>query len=240
MIEQELTKLYSQFLSKLGGIDSTGILNKYPTVRFPTYPFIGSNYGKNKKILFIGLDVGSDETHNVQDFSERNASIELRELSKHNPHIAGTYICALYFLSESKGWGSFWNKVKTLRSSQKAIRNKDNLPNENPLSFVALTNFYKFVKIGRENRSGGADRHYKDKGLEMDMLIREVNIFNPDIIVFQGKQFLNKAYLGLVSSLENLNRVIIIGPHPSYRGRKDPEYFLNQFVSIPDMERIKS
>ena len=79
----------------------TGELLDYSNVKFITMPYIGSKYTLSKqKILFVGMDVGKDETPGrYQNFDERNSNIENN--SHFNPHIAGTYCSSLFLLKKA-------------------------------------------------------------------------------------------------------------------------------------------
>ena len=97
-IKSKLKEAYKKFFRKMKIDGQTGKLLSKTNLKFPTYPYIGSDYGKCKNILIVGTDIGKDENVNgIQTFKERNASIEGKDLAEHNPHIAGTYFTALYF-----------------------------------------------------------------------------------------------------------------------------------------------
>ncbi len=202
---------------------------KCKKVRFPTYPYIGSNYGKySPAILFVGLDKGKDEKEHIQDFNGRNSSIEKKEFHLLNPHIAGTYFTALHFLEKNLNWGNKWNEIGKTHTCQQILKNKkDCLPEENPLSHISLTNFYKFVDVGRNYKSGGKNRKHYKKDIEQEFFIKEVNIFNPDIIIFQSLEFNRKEEI--LSFVSTNKRTVYVGPHPSYRGKKRPAYFVEQY-----------
>ena len=106
-LKAELTKKYRELFERYGIDEQTGQLEYCPCRKFATYPYIGSQYGEAAKILIVGLDIGEDETPErpgqpgwFQSFEERRAAIEDKELRKHNPHIAGTYFTALFFLKD--------------------------------------------------------------------------------------------------------------------------------------------
>lgn len=208
-----------------------GCLNNQKNIKFPTFPFIGSKYGNYKKILIIGLDIGSDEkTGGVQSFEERRKAIEEKSFAQHNPHIAGTYFTALFFLKDYLNFKDYWNKLKNKDSAQKALKNQNELPGKNPLSYIALTNYYKFVSVNRKNRTGGENRVHIDKNLELNFLLEEIKILNPDIIIFQSLSFLNKRKL--LNVIKEMRKTVYVGPHPSYRGKREPEHFVKQIKEI--------
>lgn len=231
MIRSELQNKYQEFFKKFLIDDKTGILRGKPRLKFPVLPYIGYKYGDSKRILIVGLDVGADEkVGGIQSFDERQKAIEYKKVSKHNPHIAGTYFTALFFLKDTLNWQSHWNRLKNASSCQKALRNDELLPKSNPLSYVALTNFYKFVSVKRRNRSGGENRKYINKQYELNFFIDEVKIFDPDIIVFQSSAFRHQKTL--LNQLVRMGKLFYIGPHPAYRGKRSPIHFLKQIISI--------
>lgn len=101
---------YQRFFEELGIDPESGVLEIAPTKKFATFPYIGSSYfGAKRKILFVGMDIGRDETPGrIQSFEERNATIECD--THFNKHIAGTYNTALYLLKEHYGWEDIWQK----------------------------------------------------------------------------------------------------------------------------------
>ena len=227
-LRRNLEKAYSGFFEEMGIDADTGCLDRLPGKKFATYPYVGSKYGDTKKILFVGLDIGKDpRPDRIQSFDERRASIEGKPLECHNPHMAGTYMTALYFLKDGLDWDSHWRKIiRADVSGQKVLRYWDDLlPSENPLSYCALTNYHKFVKERRSHRSGGTDRSYLNRELERKLLNEELEALNPDIVVFQSEKFEGK--------VEGLNLKkkagvrLYVGPHPSNRskgGRKPNVY----------------
>ena len=230
-MQSELKNKYQELFKKFEINEKTGCFKDIPQIKFPTFPYIGSKYGDSKKILIVGLDIGSDEKiGGIQSFEERRKAIEDKPVSKHNPHIAGTYFTALFFLKDSLNWQEYWNKLKNIFSCQKALQNQEKLPASNPLSYIALTNYYKFVSIDRKNRTGGENRIYQDKNSELNFFIEEVKIFNPDIIVFQSNSFKYKKRL-LKKSLYT-GKSIYIGPHPAYRGKREPDYFVKKMIKV--------
>ena len=232
-LKEKLDLAYGCFFKQIGVNKDTGYFT--PSIKFAAYPYLGSKYGTTTKILIVGLDIGTDEsTNKIMDYNKRRSTIEDKNISKHNPHIAGTYISALYFLKESMDWTSFWIKIKNIPTCQKALKKKYLLPKDNPLSYISFTNYYKFVTINRTKRAGGENRKYQNKKLEENLLRQEIDILRPDIIIFQGKQFFSKKYSKLLLKLKAHTTRIFIGPHPAYRGKgkREPEYFIQQFKEI--------
>ena len=229
-MKTSLKNKYQEFFNKFKINKRTGRLKNNEKLKFPTFPYVGSRYGKDKKFLIVGLDVGSDEDIGVKSFEKRQKDIEEKLLSKHNPHIAGTYFLALFFLKENLGWQEYWNKLKYVSSCKKALQRQEKLPKLNPLSYIALTNYYKFVSEKRKNKTGGENRVHLNKEFETNFFVNEIKIFNPDIIIFQSLSFNND--LVLLNKLSKLKIPIYIGPHPSYRGKRQPNYFIKKYTQI--------
>ncbi|MFA5050791.1 MAG: hypothetical protein WC499_01620 [Patescibacteria group bacterium] len=227
MMQSELKNKYQDLFRKFEIDKKTGRFKNHPQIKFPTFPYIGSKYGKSKKILIVGLDIGLDEKiGGIQSFKERRQAIEDRPLSKHNPHIAGTYFTALFFLKDSLNLQNYWNNLKNIFSCQKALQDQNKLPSINPLSYIALINYYKFVSINRINRTGGENRIHLDEEIELNFFIEEVKILNPDIIIFQSNSF--KHNKKLLNKLLDIRKLVYIGPHPAYRGKREPNYFIKK------------
>ena len=231
--EEELGEAYNQFFKDMDIDEKSGkfIRNKHSDKKFATYPYVGSKYGNNgnaKKILFIGQDIGIGRwtLGHIQYFSERRAGIEEKPLYCHNPHIAGTYMTALYFLKDKFDGSARWEKIVDTGFTCKRVLSdrKELLPSENPLSYCALTNYHKFMTKGVEKMRDRDKRNLewlcRDK--EEGLFRKEIEIFGPDIVIFQGK---NEEF---PRAAENLNskgevREIYVGYHPSYVPAQKPE-----------------
>ena len=224
-LENSLEKAYARFFTGMGIDPDSGRLGELPGKKFATYPYVGSEYGSAKKILFVGLDIGKDpRPGRIQSFSERRISIEDKPVSRHNPHIAGTYMTTLYFLKDELGWHSHWERIISAGATcQMVLRNRrDILPSENPLSYCALTNYHKFVKEHRKLRTGSADRTDLNKEVEREMFDVELETFAPDIVVFQGTGFERK-----MAGMKKTGTRFYVAPHPANRetgGRKPGTY----------------
>lgn len=201
--------------------------------KIATYPYIGDKYGKSTKILVIGLDIGQDETPNsIQSFEERNQSLKCVH-DKMNFHMGGTYFTALYLLMEELGYTEFYEKVKNETIFNTIIkRHLHELPIENPLDYIALTNFYKYVTIGRINRKGSFDRIHIDKNKrELDLFFSEIRILNPDVLFFQSSDFQYVLSSQIIDNLKKEGRKIFIASHPSKAlpKLKYPEYYFRDY-----------
>jgi len=221
----QLEKVYRELLFEKLKIDEvTGLLKEepefeletpYDEIKFETFPYIGSKYGETKKILFIGLEVGmEDRPGRIEDFEFRRKSIEDWPLWEHNPHIKGTYFAALFFLKEALNLENYWNGLKKLNFGREEILYSGKLPHLNTLTYVALTNFYKFVKVGSISRKAGKVREPALEPIEENLLVEEVKMFEPDVIIFQGADFEYK--VSLLRKLKERVKQIYIGPHPTY------------------------
>ncbi len=233
-LKGQLKKKYRELFERYEIDEKTGCLKRRPTLKFATYPYIGSCYGEAARILIVGLDIGKDETPErpgqpgwFQSFEERRAAIEDRPAPKHNEHIAGTYFTALFFLREFLECQEYWNGIKNTSTCEKILKSGRELAMKNPLSYITLTNYYKFVTTGRTKRAGDEDRKHLLGHFDREFFVEEVEIFNPDIVVFQGAEFKdNLAPRRLVKT----GRSVYTGPHPSNRekGGRVPEYFVNR------------
>jgi hypothetical protein len=225
-VQEQIKKEYLSFFTDEAIIPCTGI-KEGTNKRFATYPFIGSEFGKTKKILFVGLDIGKDENYKnnaIISFKSRKIKIEDENRDNHNTHIRGTFVTAGYLIDQIT-----FDKQETYKTS---IKNTDNLK-KNYLKFVSLTNYYKFVNVKRKNRLGSFNR--KDPKLAQDLLKKEINILNPDIIVFQSKSFsTNKTLNDFVKSLNNKNMTIYLSNHPSdtYGLRQNTTKLINTLIKV--------
>ncbi|WP_313600037.1 hypothetical protein [Epilithonimonas vandammei] len=224
---EQLKADYLKFFEEFKINQTTGILEDYPSVKFATMPHIGSKYSESKyKILFVGQDIGKDETVNYfQDFYERNQSVE--KPSNFNPHIAGTYSSALFLLKDLYKWDDVWEKHNSYSTYSQATKNILHKENENPLSFIALTNLHKFVTSSRENRAGDVDRKFIKREVEEKILIKEIEALKPNLVLFQGK----KPSGITLEIIKSKNIEVKLAKHPSYRaknGRK-PEVYVETF-----------
>lgn len=238
--EEELGEAYNQFFKDMGINEKSGkfIRNKHPDKKFATYPYVGSKYGNNgnaKKILFIGRDIGIGcWAGGIQSFSERREGIEEKPLDCHNPHIAGTYMTALYFLKDKFDGSARWEKIVKrdliCKSVLRLSDRKELLPSENPLSYCALTNYHKFMTKGVETMRDKRGLEWLCRDKEEGLFRKEIEIFGPDIVIFQGK---NEKFL---KAAENLNskgevRAIYVGYHPSHVPAQKPETLIKSILA---------
>lgn len=220
VLEKNIKTLYKGFFKKNGINFRNGKLKGHD-LKFASYPYIGSKYGTGKKILFVGLDLGKDESENILGFAEKRKVVEglNYNLKKMGPHIAGIYITTIFFLNIK-----MWRKIRLARSYKEAVKTFQKNNNTNLLSIVALTNLFKFVTPKRIHRHGGGDRKHIFKDNEEELLLNEIKIFEPKIIVFQSLAFHDRKYKSLLNQvlLHNPKTLVFIAPHPSYHGNRKP------------------
>lgn len=163
--------------------------------------------------LDIGIDELREEDtfHDLNSRREVIAgSVQGCTTLGYNDHISGTYITSLFLLQNEYLWGNAWKELNNIKdSTSKSTINslRNSLPLE-VLDYVALTNVHKFVSLCRgcdinkkkpecfsescleehkiKNRSGSNNRKWYNKNEEINMLLDEINILQPDLVYFQG------------------------------------------------------
>ena len=149
----DLTVAHTHFFKQLNVDSVTGKVSK-PYLKFASYPHVGSCYGKMRKVLIVGMDIGYDPTKGedrIHSFEQRRSQIEDEHPENLNPHMSGTYVTAMHFLRrECREWDDWLNQVDKEKEPRWLLRNTGNLPNRNPLRYIAFTNDYKFL-LGRVN-----------------------------------------------------------------------------------------
>lgn len=241
-LKHQISDLYKDFFQDMKIDPKTGIVQG-TNRRFSGYPYIGDNYADAPiRLLFIALDTGKDECYNDKDksfhsFESRHDIFVNVTPEKYNPHIAGLYATALCILKEKKGWTHAWDSLWAFRDEYKTARAirvvADNLPRD-VMEYIAYENRYRFVTVGRgqdmEERSGGKDRTWLNAERERKMLLDEIDVFNPDILVFQGKHGLWNCG---VNELRNKFKVIVMN-HPScwQRGADRLQYVVENVDSL--------
>ena len=221
-LEKKLKSLYDSFCGEMDINTTTGIVGD-SSIRFSGAPYVGSRYENAKsRILFIGMDIGADEQ--FHDFGSRRNEIshtdrgftEIPAKSPFNPHIYGTYAMSLALLNNIYGWDSIWNQFSSdlNRTACEAIKAFHKIIPVELLDYVSLTNTHKFVTIDRQNRTGDMDRYWQKEELEIDLLKKEVEIFDPEVIVIQS---LGLSYLR--DTLTIPSERVIVSAHPAARSR---------------------
>ena len=222
-----LGAIYWLFLRRMGIDPRTGDLPaSLPSDRkFANYPYIGSRYGTDpevKRLLVVGLEVAYDERieRGIMSFEERRKTIECKPVAGHNPHIAGTYFTALKYACPHHGWDRFGDSDKTCQALLKAGRN---LPERNPLSYIALTNFHKWVTKGAVKTDGPRDRKNFRPDLETQLFLDEVRLLDPDIVVFQSAEYGKFRFKDVRQRIKDMAGQYHVLEHPSRRGRRRPK-----------------
>ena len=222
--QKRIKKLYGEFFRDLGINKKNGTFpqkSRWSFLRFPTYPLIGSRYAENKgyRFLFIGLEIGSDENPKggIIDFDEKRRLVEDNE--KHKPHVYGMGVATIFLLKSlfknNQYKKIFRSKTYTYKNTLKLTRN---LTDFDPLSYIAMTNCYKFVTINRKSKLGGKDRKHISIDKEWDLLEKEVKIFKPKFLVFESKDFIKDHWFKpLISEIkkQNKNTKVYVSNHPS-------------------------
>ncbi len=221
-----LKAIYWFFFRNMGIDCQTGDLPaRFPNHRkykFACYPYVGSRYGTDpntKKVLVVGLDIGCDENpgEGIKSLEERSG-IECAPVDKLNPHIAGTYFTALRYACPQRGWERFQDAEDACQTILK--KRGAELPSINPLSFIALTNFYKWVKKGSQSRK--SERKYFDCKVESQLFLNEVRCLEPDVVVFQSTSYGENKFKAIRESIKCQARECHVLVHPSYPRKLSP------------------
>ena len=198
-LRAELRVKYREFLKGANGVNpETGALGgKY---RFVGYTAIGTAYTPGSGILFVGLDWGEDCWRDsptgwrLENLIRSHAGCEWPKNLHHN----GMRLHAATLLPETV-YRSYLDRVAHRGLAAKEIWRHwrgPEAPAPDPLNTTAVTNFYKFVTIGRGNkkseRRGARDRvHRLDPphgGPEKRLLLRQIEVLRPAHIVFQNRR----------------------------------------------------
>ena len=228
VLKEQIRNLYRDFFADMKIDPQTGIVDG-TNRRFTGYPYIGANYVTAPvKILFIPYDVGEDECRrdNTYHTFEDRESIFPSGMLDFNAHIAGVYATALFILKGEKEYQSAWDVLWSNREykTAKAIRMSYEYLPKDLMSYVAYENRFRFVTIGREKRSGGEDRIWINPEREGKLLVDEINIFAPDVIVFQGKEGLENCHIDELKAKYK----VVVSYHPSchYYGADKLQYIV--------------
>lgn len=232
------------------GLTGSGLWKNAPKdreLRFATMPHIGENYlNAPKKVLFVGYDIGNDEIGKIQSFEDRHfSSVDLTKIK--SPHIAGTYMETLYIFSQfddkyKEIWSYFSECTSPNDSTLRNAADKIHL-DSNLLSYVAQTNLYKFVTVGRgkanesgskNGRRGASDRDWFGYREEIEnLLIEEIKILKPDIIWFQGLYTINDSIWKKMVANCNWSMSKYHSYHPAdfKHGSNTPKY-ISEIISM--------
>jgi len=247
----KLDKLYEEFFRE-NSIDNKSGIVQGTNRRFATKIAIGDNYKSSQtKLLFVSLDMGKDECfkeNRFQNYEERKNNALNEDLSKKNPHMAGVYGTALFFLKNQNKWEDEWQKYsQSNKFFKEAIKDNIDILPKNVLSYISLINFYSFVTVGRgcemdergqkigkkEERTGGSDRIFINRQSEINLLVEIINTVKPNVIVVQS-QTLRKCFRDEIKPKINYDLDIYIGYHPSVFGRgikyRNPNIYMESLL----------
>ena len=220
-----LGAIYWLFFRRMGIDPQTGDLPPHVSSdrKFATYPYIGSRYGTDpamKRVLVVGLEVGHDFSKgNIPSFDDR-LDLESKPVAVFNPHIAGTYFTALKYACPQHGWDRFKDSSKTCQALLKAGMG---LPERRPLSYIALTNFYKWVTKDAAKTAGSRDRINFRRDLETQLFLDEVRFLEPNVVVFQGAGYDAPSFRSVREYVERVVGEYHVLNHPSSRNRRRPK-----------------
>ncbi|MDE0189932.1 MAG: hypothetical protein OXQ90_01120 [Gammaproteobacteria bacterium] len=214
-LRQRLDKAHRGFFERFDVGLSSGRVGR-AHVKFASYPFVGSRYGEGKKLMVVGLDIGDDEGGtDIQSYECRRKRVEEECPTKFGRHLAGTFLTAMSLLQEDCCEWRKWMEKACHNEWPQALLKKHPLPCRNPLSYIAFTNYYKFL-IGGEVKDKGA-KIQLDWEREQDFLAEEACALQPDAIHLQGAGLRHDdALLGKLSNVADVS----VGYHPSVRSDK--------------------
>lgn len=229
-LKKQLLSLYDDFFTDMNIDKKTGIVHN-TNLRFSGYPYIGRNYDNAPiKILFIPYDCGEDECRNENTFHtfESREDIFPDGMLDFNAHIAGTYATALYILKDvmnlQHSWEALWNMREKFKTAKAIKECYSDLPKD-LMSYIAYENRFRFVTIGRCERSGDKDRVWINAARESQMLVDEICALSPDVIVFHGKQGIDNCR---VPELKEKYKVVVMDHPSSWRNGGDTlQYIVN-------------
>ncbi len=235
-LRDRLLVKYREFVkaSRTGGADGvdpvTGELDgKY---RFAGYTAIGSAYAPDNGILFVSLDIGADPGPKpLEDWICRGGENGWPK----NPHHNGMRLQAAKLLPGTVHC-RYLDRVKDrgLRAKEiwKHWRGPD-APAADPLDHAAVTNFYKFVTLGRKTMRGAWDRCHRVGGRhgppEKRLLLGQIKVLRPAHIVFHGRRLpeflrwpeeIRKEFLELIAATRDEGSLPEIwrSHHPAWPG----------------------
>lgn len=236
---RSLQGVYLRFFCDLGIHPRTGAVRLGHCTcdrRFACYPYVGSRYGQDEgtRLLVVGLDIGAEEKKNtvpdchegcgtgkvIECFECRRGSIEDKDLGSHNAHIAGTYFTAMRYTRPVEEWEDWKGFKQPCQRILKGEEEGGELPKTNPLSRIALTNFYKWVTTDGKNMSTTLNRTNFCREREERLLVDEVHCLAPEVVVFQGADFRKPQFEKLRRSVHEAGAEWHILYHPSRRPNK--------------------
>lgn len=219
------------------GVDpGTGELDGKGEYRFAGYTTVGTAYTPGSGILFVSLDIGKD-LNKPQPPENLIWSCGGCKWPT-NPHHNGMRLQAAKLLSGA-AYRSYLDRVTARGLAANTIwrywRDPE-APAADPLDHAAVTNFYKFVTIGRgckrKERSGAKDRHHRVGGRhgppEKRLLLGQIEVLRPAHIVFHNRRLpgyfrwpedIRKEFLALIDARHEEGSPLTIwrSRHPAWR-----------------------
>ena len=231
LVEGLVAKLearYAKFFEKMGVDPATGLLKGREAWKIACYPHVGTKYGSDpqvNRVLVFGLNVGYDmNPDGIWTTDEWREGLEPQEKARtgFNPHIAGTYFTMLRYGCPPK-WG--WERFRNSRDScQVLLRKGEGLPSENPLSYLAFSNIYKWAWHGAENTlQQKSTQRFLDRTKEVELILDEVRILDPDIVVLQSSRFAQDSFGPIMNAIDRLTGKAYVLVHPSHYRARHPE-----------------
>ena len=153
-LKANLTAAHTELFGRMEVDASSGIV-RGPYVKFAAYPHIGSRYGDMRKVMIVGMDIGYEPKEGtVWSFEERRVWFEdAKGLDDLNAHMSGTCTTAMHFLKDQHTEWQRWLDESCHDLVPQALLN-ERQPHPNPISYIAFTNYYKFLLI--ENKQARA------------------------------------------------------------------------------------
>ena len=231
LVEGLVAKLkarYAEFFNAMGVDPATGLLKGREAWKIASYPHVGTKYGSDpevNRILVFGLNVGYDmNPDGIWTTDEWREGLEPQEKVRtgFNPHIAGTYFTMLrYGCPPQWGWARFRNSRD---SCQTLLRKGDGLPSENPLSYLAFSNIYKWAWHGAENTmQQKSTQRFLDRTKEVELILDEIRLLDPDIVVLQSSRFAHDSFGPIMNAIDRLTGKAYVLVHPSHYRARHPE-----------------
>ena len=211
-LQNDLQDAHNEFFLQLSVDPTTGWVCD-PYLKFASYPHVGSHYGKMRKLMIVGMDIGGDPMRGaIYSYARRRRALENTAVHNLNPHMSGTYIAAMHFLADQCGeWRRWLTDADRNFVPQALLSDTKRIPSRNPLSYIAFTNYYKFLLA---HNGAKVQLHRR---VEEQFLKEEARILNPNTIILQSVEFRGRK--ALLNDLSR-NADVYVGYHPSVRGKK--------------------
>ncbi len=224
-LANQLETRYAEFFEDMGIDPATGLLKGRAGWKIACYPHVGTKYGSDpevNRVLVFGLNVGYDmNPEGIWTTDEWREGLEPQEevQTGFNPHIAGTYFTMIRY-GFPPDWG--WERFKHSKDScQVLLRKGEGLPSENPLSYLAFSNIYKWVWHGAETTfQQKSTQRFLDRTKEAELILDEIRILDPDIVILQSSRFAHPSFGAIMNAIDHLTGKAYVLVHPShYRAR---------------------